>query len=50
MRDLNIDIQKNGVDANHYLSDLYDIFSLANLISSSTSFKSLPWASIDVSY
>ena len=36
MRDLNIDTQKNEADANHYLSDLCDTFSLANLISSST--------------
>ena len=44
MGDLNIDTQKNGVDTNHYLSDLYDTFSLANLISSSA----LSGASIDV--
>ena len=40
MGDLNIDTQKNGADTNHYLSDLCDTFSLANLISSSTRFKS----------
>ena len=48
MRDLNTDTQKNGADASHYLSDLYDTFSLANLISSSTCFKSLSETSIDV--
>ena len=48
MRDLNIDTQKNEADANHYLSDLCDTFSLANLISSSTYFKSLSRTSIDV--
>ena len=48
MRDLNINTQKNGADTNHYLSDLYDTFSLANLISSSTCFKSLSGTSIDV--
>ena len=40
MGNLNIDTQKNGADTNHYLSDLYDSFSWANLISSSTCFKS----------
>ena len=34
MGDLNIDTQKNGADTSPYLSDLYDTFSLANLISS----------------
>ena len=34
MGDLNIDTQKNGADTSHYLSDLCDTFSLANLISS----------------
>ena len=34
MGDLNIDPLKKGVDNTHYLSDLYDNFSLANLISS----------------
>ena len=48
MGDLNIDIQKKGADTNHYLSDLYDTFSLANLISSSTCLKSLSETSIDV--
>ena len=48
MGDLNIDTQKNGADTNHYLSDLYDTFALANLISSSTCFKSLSGTSIDV--
>ena len=48
MGDLNIVTQKNGADTNHYLSDLYDTFSLANLISSSTCFKSLSRTSIDV--
>ena len=48
MGDLNIDTQKNGADTNHYLSDLYDTFSLANLISSSTCFKSISETSIDV--
>ena len=28
MGDLNIDSLKNGADTNHYLSDLYDTFSL----------------------
>ena len=40
MGDLNLDTQKNGADTNHYLPNLYDTFSLANLISSSTYFKS----------
>ena len=48
MGDLNIDTQKNGPDTNHYLSDLCDTFSLANLISCSTCFKSLSGISIDV--
>ena len=48
MGDLNIGIQKNGADTNHYLSDLYDTFSLANLISSSTCFKPLCGTSIYV--
>ena len=48
MGDLNIDTQKNRPDTNHYLSDLCDTFSLANLISSSTCFKSLSGISIDV--
>ena len=48
MGDLNIDTLKNGSDTNHYLSDLCDTFSLANLISSSTCFKSLFGTSIDV--
>ena len=48
MGDLNIDTLKNGADTNHYLSDLCDTFSLANLISSSTCFKSLSGTSIDV--
>ena len=48
MGDLNIDIQKNRTDTNHYLSDLCDSFSTGNLISSSTSFKSLSGTSIDV--
>ena len=48
MGDLNIDTQKNGADTNHYLSDLYNTFSLANLISNSTCFKSLSRTSIDV--
>ena len=34
--DLNIDTLKKGGDTNHYLSDLCDTFSSANLISSST--------------
>ena len=46
--DLNIDTQKNGDDTNHYPSDLYDTISLANLISSSTCFKSLSGTSIVV--
>ena len=33
MGDLNIDTLRNGADANYYLSDLYDTFSLTNLIS-----------------
>ena len=41
MGDLNIDTLKNGADTNHYPSDLYDTFSLTNLISSSTCLKSL---------
>ena len=49
MGDLNIDTLENGADTNHYLSDLYDTFSLKNLISSSTCFKSLSGTSIDVS-
>ena len=48
MGDLNIDTLKNRADANHYLFDLCDTFSLANLISSSTCFKSLSGTSIDV--
>ena len=48
MEDLNIDTLKNGADTSHYLSDLFDTFSLANLISSSTCFKSLSGTSIDV--
>ena len=48
MGDLNIDTQKNGADTNHYPSDLCDTFSLVNLISSSTCFKSLSGTSIDV--
>ena len=48
MGDLNIDVLKKGADTNHYLSDLYDTFSLTNLISSSTCFKSLSGTSIDV--
>ena len=48
MGDLNIDTLKNGADTSHYLSDLYDTFSLTNLISSSTCFKSLSGTSIDV--
>ena len=48
MGDLNVDTQKNGADTNHYLSDLCDTFSLANLINSSTCFRSLSGTSIDV--
>ena len=48
MGDLKVDTLKNGADTNHYLSDLYDTFSLTNLISSSTCFKSLSGTSIDV--
>ena len=48
MGDLNIDTQKNGADTSHYLSDLYYAFSLADLISSSTCFKSLSGTSIDL--
>ena len=48
MGDLNIVTLKNGADTNHYLSDLYDTFSITNLISSSTCFKSLCGTSIDV--
>ena len=48
MGDLNIDVLKKGADTNHYLSDLYDTFSLTNLISSSTCFKPLSGTSIDV--
>ena len=48
MGGLNIDAQKNGADTSHYLSDLYDTFSLSNLVSSSTCFKSLSGTSIDV--
>ena len=48
MGDLNLNTLKNGADTNHYLSDLYDTFSLANLISSSTCFKWLSGTSIDV--
>ena len=48
MGDLNIGTQQNGTDTSHYLSDLCDTFSLANLISSSTCFKSLSGTSIDV--
>ena len=48
MGDLNIDTQKNGADTNHYLSDIYNTFSLANLISNSACFKSLSRTSIDV--
>ena len=49
MGDLNIDTLKNGADTNHHLCDLYDNFSITNLISSSTCFKSLSGTSIDVS-
>ena len=45
---LNIYTLKRGVDTNHYLFDLYGTFSLTNLISSSTCFKSLSGTSIDV--
>ena len=48
MGGLNIDTQKNGAETNHDLSDLCDTFSLANLIGSSTCFKSLSGTSIDV--
>ena len=48
MGHLNIYTLKRGADTNHYLSDLYDTFSLTNLISSSTCFKSLSGTSIDV--
>ena len=48
MGDLKVVTLKNGADTNHYLSDLYDTFSLTNLISSSTCFKSLSGTSIDV--
>ena len=48
MGNLNIDTLKNRADTNHYLSDLCDTCSLANLISSSTCFKSLSGTSIDV--
>ena len=48
MGDLNIYTLKKGADTNHYLSDPYDTFSLTNLISSSTRFKSLSGTSIDV--
>ena len=48
MGDLNIDTLKNGADINYCLSDLCDTFSLANLICSSTCFKSLSGTSIDV--
>ena len=48
MGDLNIDTQKNGADTSHYLSDLCDTFSLANLISSSTCFEPLSGTFIDV--
>ena len=48
MEDLNIDTIKNGSETNHSLSHLCDTFSLGNLISSSTCFKSLPGTSIDV--
>ena len=47
MGDLNIDTQKNGADTNHYLSDLYDNFSLANLTNSGC-FRSLSGTFIDV--
>ena len=46
MEDINIHTQKNGADTNHYLSDLCDTFSLENLISSTTCFKSLSGTSI----
>ena len=39
MGDLNIDTLKNEADNNYYLSDLWDNFTLANLISSSTFFS-----------
>ena len=45
---LNIDTQKNRPYTSHYLSDLYDTFFLANLISSKTYFKSLSGTSLDV--
>ena len=45
---LNIYTLKRGVDTNHYLFDLYGTFSLTNLISSSTCFKSLSGTSIDL--
>ena len=48
MGDINIDTQKNGADSNYYLSNLCDTFSLPNLISSSTYFKSLSGTSADV--
>ena len=48
MRDLNIDTLKNGAETSHYLSDLYDTYSLTNLVSISTCFKSLSGTSIDV--
>ena len=47
MGDLNIDTEKNGAETNHYLSDLCGTFSLANLIGSSTCFKSLSGTSIN---
>ena len=48
MGDLNIDTLKNGADTNHYLPDLYDNFSLANLTNSSRCFRTLSGTSIDV--
>ena len=48
MEDLSIDTPKNGTDTNHYLSDLYDTFSLTNSISSSTCFELFSGIFIDV--
>ena len=48
MGDLNIGTLKKGADTNYYLSDLYDTFTLTNLISSSTCFKLLSVTFIDL--